>query len=238
MFQPTFLYIKQHTITGMLYFGKTQGKNPNKYNGSGTYWKKKKKKYGKDKIETLWFCLFCDEDDIVNFAMNFSISNNIIQSKLWANQINEDGLNGGQGHKNLVLVRGTNQKCFLIEKTDQRWINKEVVAFNRGMKASGETKEKLKIAQANIWTEDKRKEQSKICSGENNPMFGKTKEKHWRFNKDLTIETISAMLKSGHTVKDIAEKYECSLKAVRCRILKETNLNFKQWKKQLFSKLE
>lgn len=40
VFRPTFLYIKQHTITGKLYFGKTS-KNLDKmlsYKGSGKYW--------------------------------------------------------------------------------------------------------------------------------------------------------------------------------------------------------
>jgi len=38
-FQPTYLYIKQHTKTGKLYFGKT-GNDPEKYLGSGTRWKR------------------------------------------------------------------------------------------------------------------------------------------------------------------------------------------------------
>ena len=38
-FKPTFLYIKQHTVTGKLYFGKTT-QNPETYLGSGTYWTK------------------------------------------------------------------------------------------------------------------------------------------------------------------------------------------------------
>lgn len=37
-FEPTYLYIKQHSITGKLYFGKTV-KNPEKYNGSGSPWR-------------------------------------------------------------------------------------------------------------------------------------------------------------------------------------------------------
>ena len=32
-----YLYLKQHNITGLKYFGKTE-QNPYKYKGSGIYW--------------------------------------------------------------------------------------------------------------------------------------------------------------------------------------------------------
>lgn len=32
-FKPTFLYLKQHSVTGKLYFGKTVSKDPSKYKG-------------------------------------------------------------------------------------------------------------------------------------------------------------------------------------------------------------
>ena len=38
MFKPTYLYIKQHSITGKLYLGKTTKQNLIKYTGSGKYW--------------------------------------------------------------------------------------------------------------------------------------------------------------------------------------------------------
>ena len=52
--KPTYLYIKQHTKTGLLYFGKTVN-DPNKYHGSGKRWVKHIKKHGKQYIETLWY---------------------------------------------------------------------------------------------------------------------------------------------------------------------------------------
>ena len=33
----TYLYIKRHMQTGMMYFGKTSKKDPYTYNGSGVY---------------------------------------------------------------------------------------------------------------------------------------------------------------------------------------------------------
>lgn len=53
IYTPTYLYIKQHTITGKLYFGKTI-KDPEKYMGSGTHWKRHINKHGKEHVETLW----------------------------------------------------------------------------------------------------------------------------------------------------------------------------------------
>jgi hypothetical protein len=37
-FKPTWLMIKRHKITGLLYFCKTAKFDPNKYLGSGKYW--------------------------------------------------------------------------------------------------------------------------------------------------------------------------------------------------------
>ncbi len=90
-FKPTFLYIKQHKITGLLYFGKTT-KNPEKYHGSGVYWLRHLKIHGTQHVENLWYCLFLDEQDCKNFATAFSLQNKIVDSDLWANFIIEDGM--------------------------------------------------------------------------------------------------------------------------------------------------
>lgn len=67
-FKPTFLYIKQHVTTGVLYFGKTI-KNPEKYKGSGVVWKRI---IAVDScVNTLWYCLFLDEKTCSDFAINF-----------------------------------------------------------------------------------------------------------------------------------------------------------------------
>ena len=90
MFKPTYLYIKQHSGTGLLYFGKTI-RNPELYQGSGSYWRNHINKHGKDKVETLWYCLFLEESSCKNFAVSFSEQHDIIKSKKWANQIIEEG---------------------------------------------------------------------------------------------------------------------------------------------------
>lgn len=94
MSKPTFLYIKQHTITGKLYFGKTVS-NPEKYLGSGRYWKKHINKHGKEYVVNLWYCLFYDKQTLIDLARTFSIQNNIVESLDWANEIIENGVDGG-----------------------------------------------------------------------------------------------------------------------------------------------
>ena len=93
-FKPTYLYIKQHSITGKLYFGKTI-KDPEKYLGSGKHWLRHIKKHGKEHVVNLWYCLFLDGESIKEFALNFSIQENIVDSEQWLNLVNENGLDGG-----------------------------------------------------------------------------------------------------------------------------------------------
>lgn len=93
-FKPTYLYIKQHSVTGKLYFGKTT-KNPEKYHGSGKYWKRHITEYGLEYVETLWYCLFYDEESIIEFATTCSILWGIVESEDWANLIYENGIDGG-----------------------------------------------------------------------------------------------------------------------------------------------
>ena len=90
VFIPTYLYIKQHEITGKLYFGKTT-RNPTKYKGSGKHWKSHINKHGKH-IETLWYCLYTDEQTIRETALSFSKLWNIVESSEWLNLIEEDGI--------------------------------------------------------------------------------------------------------------------------------------------------
>lgn len=93
--KPTYLYIKQHSISKLKYFGKTVKKDPYTYLGSGKYWRRHIKKYGEEFVETIWIELFTDKDKLINFALNFSNKNNIIESSDWANLKLENGLDGG-----------------------------------------------------------------------------------------------------------------------------------------------
>ena len=91
---PTYLYIKQHSITKKKYFGKTT-RDPYKYNGSGVYWTNHINEHGKEHIVTLWVSELYHDTSIVDVALKFSSDNDIVNSKEWANLEPENGLNGG-----------------------------------------------------------------------------------------------------------------------------------------------
>jgi len=93
IYTPTWLYIKQHTATGLKYFGKTK-QDPYKYTGSGVYWNNHLKKHGYN-IETIWCKLFNNKKELTEFAINFSEKNKIVESSEWANLMLENGETGG-----------------------------------------------------------------------------------------------------------------------------------------------
>jgi hypothetical protein len=115
--KPTYLYIKQHKITKLKYFGKTT-KDPNKYLGSGKHWIRHIKKHGLE-IDTIWQQLFTDEKELVDFALKFSKDNNIVESSEWANLKEENGLDGGfdKGWWSEEQLKNFSQK------TKNGWIN-------------------------------------------------------------------------------------------------------------------
>ena len=91
---PTYLYIKQHSITGKKYFGKTISDNPHKYQGSGTVWLRHIKKHGKEFVKTIWVSDVYTDTSIIEIALHFSKENNIVESDDWANLMLENGLDG------------------------------------------------------------------------------------------------------------------------------------------------
>ena len=91
---PTVLYIKQHSVTKLKYFGKTT-QDPLKYKGSGVDWKLHLKEYGSEHIiTTIVFGPCTDSEVISKWAIEFSIKNNIVKSDKYANRKIENGLDG------------------------------------------------------------------------------------------------------------------------------------------------
>ena len=90
---PTYLYIKQHSVTKKKYFGKTT-RDPYTYNGSGKVWTRHINKHGKEHIVTLWVSDLYYDTSIVEVALKFSADNDIVNSKEWVNMEPENGLNG------------------------------------------------------------------------------------------------------------------------------------------------
>lgn len=92
-FHPTHLYIKRHSVTGLMYFGKTI-KNPNEYFGSGKQWMRHIKKHGIQFVETIWTKLYTDIYELHNTAIMLSALYDVVNSKDWANLMIENGLTG------------------------------------------------------------------------------------------------------------------------------------------------
>jgi hypothetical protein len=92
MFKPTYLYIKTHNVTKLKYFGKTT-RDPFVYKGSGVHWTRHLATHG-DNVTTEILGLFTNRDECKLAAVNFSIANNIVESKEWANLKIEE-LDGG-----------------------------------------------------------------------------------------------------------------------------------------------
>lgn len=89
-----YLYVKQHSKTGMKYFGKTTSQDPYSYTGSGKVWLRHIKKHGKEHIKTLYVWSFDNIQECSDFALRYSTNNNIVESSEWANLIVENGLDG------------------------------------------------------------------------------------------------------------------------------------------------
>lgn len=94
--KPTKLYIKIHTQTGLLYFGKTV-KDPYSYLGSGKRWINHINKHGREFVETIWVSeLYLDEESIKRDALYISKELGVGTDKIvFANLIPENGINGG-----------------------------------------------------------------------------------------------------------------------------------------------
>ena len=125
IYKPTYLYIKKHNITGLRYFGKTI-RNPLTYKGSGKYWKDHLKIHGNDS-STEWYHLFNNETELTEYAITFSTKNNIVESKLWANLVIENGINSGG-------LSG-------IKRSEET--KKKIAEARKGKITSDETKEKI-----------------------------------------------------------------------------------------------
>jgi hypothetical protein len=127
-FYPTYLYVKTHNVTGLKYFGKTTKSNPHSYKGSGEYWIDHLKIHGKN-ISTEIIGFFEDKDECVITALKFSEDHNIVHAlaedgkKVWANQIIENGLDGGDtGRKNYKPHSDeTKQKISKSRKGQSAW---------------------------------------------------------------------------------------------------------------------
>lgn len=122
----TWLMIKRHRITGLLYFCKTSRGDPLRYIGSGRYWKNHIRKHGKY-IDTIWCKEFLNQEELTNYALFISHYFDVVHSKdnngnkIWANLEIENGINGmpigtdrGESFKNncRILNKGNKNSSY------------------------------------------------------------------------------------------------------------------------------
>jgi hypothetical protein len=149
-----YLYVKTHNVTGLKYFGKTTKKDPHKYTGSGTYWKRHLRKHGFDYITEI-VATFQDETLCKQFALKFSTENDIVNSIAWANLQEENGLDGApKGHTGHKFTPEQLQK--ISETSKQRW-------------ADPEHRKKILESRSNSWTEQRKQQQVERLTGKKRP---------------------------------------------------------------------
>ena len=186
-FKPTWLYVKQHNKTGLKYFGKTTRPDPIKYKGSGLYWSRHLKKYGND-TTTLWTLLFTNESELSEYALDFSIKYNVVESDEWANLKHENGLDGGNDIGHLAgrkftpehrekLSESAKKRKPLSEETRRKMSEaKKGVSKSNEWKQSASRNRKGKTPwnKGASHTDEAKQKMSISSSGEKNPMYGKS----------------------------------------------------------------
>lgn len=139
-----YLCVKQHAITKLKYFCKTTSKNPEKYRGSGKYWKNHINKHGKDHVITLHIWEFDNQLECTEFALKYSIDNDIVKSEEWANLILEDGKRGGSIKGRIFTEEHKqNMRGKIRSKEHCDNIRKNHTKPNLGKKLSSATREKM-----------------------------------------------------------------------------------------------
>ena len=147
----TYLYVKQHRVTGLKYFGKTTHQDPYKYIGSGLYWSAHLIKHGND-VETLHVWSFENAQECSQFAIEFSHANNITESTEWANLKDENGQDGGfhgyrwysNGKQDRLCLKSPGEGWTLGRQNQapitkgHRWYNNGTINVSSPIKPSGD----------------------------------------------------------------------------------------------------
>lgn len=196
-FAPTWLMIKQHSSTGLKYFCKTIQKDPFAYKGSGSRWTNHLKVHGRDVI-TVWGQLFTDKDSLQQYAIKFSIENNIVKSTKWANLVVEDGITG--------WPPGTKHKAESIEKCKKNanGFKKGRTPHNKGKSEPKDNKDK-RVASILEWRN-------------NNPGWDKAWKEGQKKSEQKRLKAVSKI-----TIVD-GIKYPSATEAAKALGLKKTTL--------------
>lgn len=141
-FKPTRLCIKK--LEGIYYFCKSTRKDILKYSGSGIIWKARIKKYGKDKISTVWISdWYYTPDEIQDVAIHFSKENDIVNSEVWANLSPEWGIDSYTrfGIKEELITR-LKKKIARIGNKNPMYGARGILSPHYGKKHTLDTKKK------------------------------------------------------------------------------------------------
>jgi hypothetical protein len=139
-----YLYVKEHAVTKMKYFGKCTSRHPSKYLGSGKYWRRHINKHGKEHVLTTQVWSFDSQEDASEFALGFSREHSIVESEEWANLIPENGLDGTPIGIIFSDQHKANITKALLNRSDE--VKERIRLSNIGKKHTDETKEALCLA--------------------------------------------------------------------------------------------
>ncbi len=176
-----FLYLKTHKQTKLKYLGYTN-KNPHKYKGSGTYWKRHLKIHGEN-VLTKILLRTQKKEEIVKLGLYFSKRWNIVDSPRFANLKLETG-DGGR--------MPWDKEC--RAKVALYWNEENRKKVGERMSKEIRTEQwKNNIRRGLIGkplSDDRKKKISKTLTGKSQPKIRKAlKELKWYFNP-LTKEVI------------------------------------------------
>lgn len=143
------LMIKTHNITGLKYLCKCSHENYISYKGSGKYWKRHCKKHGND-VSTEILFQTDNLDEFKKVCNEISLKLNVVESKEWANLIDETGTDGGTTHTNpywLKEYRHSDETKLKIGKASKKmWKDGNRTSSFKGKSHSDETKLKISLA--------------------------------------------------------------------------------------------
>lgn len=202
-----YLYIKQHSLTGVKYFGKTSCDNVESYTGSGKYWLAHIKKHGKEHVKTIWISEpFYDMELLQEFAIFVSEEFNIVNSSEWANLIVENGLDGAP--------KGVKREGAFRERNGMFGKSKEKNPFY-GKKHS--------IEQKRIWTDMRLGDKNPNAGGKaftQETLLKLRRPKANKQNYNGTPGKITCINKNGIAVQVTTEQYHSQ---------KSLNIPIDQW---------
>jgi len=169
-----YLYKKTHKDTGLKYLGKTIAKDPYAYPGSGIYWTRHLEKNGNN-VETEILRECATEEELKFWGQHYSKLWNVVESKDWANLIEEAGPGG-------VWSRESKEKLSQSKKQELAKLSPEENAVRI----------KKSCSSPNSWTQSRRNKISQALTG-----ITRSKETREKISKFQTTKTIEDKMKCG-----------------------------------------